>query len=163
MAEDLKRIWGQQKEVLRLSASGLYNTLEIAEIVNLSRSAVSRILNCTLGKQTLDMLQGAADAETMNLMVNIKSLAPIALAIQSEMMMDEERPDKLRVHLTDKILDRAGYSPINKNLNLNMNAGLTKDELDEIKVRARELKTLNQEIEIKNEELADHSSIAVNE
>ena len=144
---DIKRLWGQQKEILRMVASGLYNNKQIAEMVGVTPQTVSNIINSSLGKQTLEVLQGAADAETVDLMVKLRALAPIALSVQEEVMLGEDTPQRLKVDVANKMLDRAGYAPITKNMNLNLNAGLTKDDIASIKARAKEL----EEVELARE------------
>jgi len=144
---DIKRLWGQQKEILRLVASGLYKNKEIADMVGVTPQTVSNIINSALGKQTLDMLNGAADAEMVDLMVKIRALAPIALTIQEEILMDDDTPKRLKKDIADKLLDRAGYAPVTKNLNMNLNAGLKREDIEAIKKRAKEL----QEIEVAQE------------
>ena len=136
---DIQRLWGRSKEILRLVASGLYNNKEVADIVGCTPQTISNIINSELGKQTLEIIEGAADADTVDLMVKIRALAPIALAVQEEMMLDETTSNGLKNKVADKMLDRAGYTPISKNLNLNMNAGLTGEDIEAIKKRAREL------------------------
>lgn len=136
---DIKRLWGQQKEMLRLVAAGLYTNKQIAEIVGVTPQTVSNIINSALGKQTLEILEGAADSEMVDLMVKIRSLAPIALSVQEEIMLDEDTSKRLKVDVANKMLDRAGYVPISKNMNLNLNAGLKREDIDAIKKRAKEL------------------------
>jgi len=144
---DIKRLWGQQKEILRLVASGLYNNKQVAEMVGVTPQTVSNIINSALGKQTLEMLEGAADSEAVDLMIKLRALAPIALSVQEEIMMDDETPKRLKNDVANKMLDRAGYAPINKNLNMNLNAGLKREDIEAIKQRAREL----QEVEMAQE------------
>ena len=144
---DIKRLWGQQKEILRLISSGLYNNKQIAEMVGVTPQTVSNIINSALGKQTLDMLQGAADSETVDLMVKIRALAPIAISVQEEILLADETSSRLKNDISNKMLDRAGYTPVSKNLNLNLNAGLNNEDLAAIKKRAKEL----QEVEVAQE------------
>lgn len=136
---DIQRLWGQQKEILRLVASGLYNNKQIAEIVGVTPQTVSNIINSALGKQTLELLEGAADAETLDLMVKIRSLAPIALAVQEEILLGDDTPKRLKNDISNKVLDRAGYAPVAKSMNLNLSAGIKAEDLEAIKKRAAEL------------------------
>jgi DNA-binding CsgD family transcriptional regulator len=134
----IKELHSRQKEILRLLATGLYNIQEVAEITGVSPRTVYNIANTALGKQTIEMLNGVADSETIDLMVQIRNLAPIALAVQQGFMLDEGAPIGVRNKIADKLLDRAGYSPVNKNLN--MNYGLSREELQAVKERAEELR-----------------------
>ena len=136
---DIQRLWGQQKEILRLVASGLYNNREVADLVGVTPQTISNIINSALGKQTLEILQGAADAETVDLMTKIRALAPIALAVQEEIMLDEDTSKGLKNRVSEQMLHKAGYVPISKNLNLNLNAGVTAEDIEAIKKRAKEL------------------------
>ena len=111
----------------------------MAELVGCTPQTISNIINSALGKQTLEIIQGAADADTVDLMVKIRALAPIAMAVQEEIMLDEATSKGLKNKVADKVLDRAGYTPISKNLNLNLNAGLTGEDIEAIKKRAAEL------------------------
>jgi hypothetical protein len=144
---DVKRLWGQQKEILRLVASGLYTNKVVAEMLGITPQTVSNIINSELGKQTLAMLEGAADSDTVDLMVRIRALSPIALGLQEEMLLEEGTPQRLKNDIANKVLDRAGYAPVTKSMNLNLNAGLNKDEIDAIKKRAKEL----QKVEVAKE------------
>ena len=145
---DPKRLWAKHKEILRLRGSGLYNVKEIAELTGVTHVTVSKIINSALGKQTLAMLESAADEQAVDLMIQIRSLAPIALAVQQEMLLDEEStPKRLKNDIANKMLDRAGYTPVTKNVNANINVGLTKDELENIKKRARTLREETMEVQ----------------
>jgi len=138
----IKHLWGQQKEIIRLVASGLYTQKEVAEMVGVSANTVWTIVNSELGRQMLSMLDGASDLETIDLMARLKMLAPLALRVQEEMLFDEGTPLPLKDKIADRILDRAGYAPISKNLNLNLNKGLTREDIDAIKKRADEIRSL---------------------
>jgi len=136
----IKRLWGQQKEILRLVASGLYNNKTIAELLGVTPQTISNIINSAIGKQTIDMLQGTADLDSIDLLARLKSLSHIALTVQEDMLLDEATNPGLRNKVADKILDRSGYTPITKNLNMNVNAGLDADDMKKIKERANELR-----------------------
>ena len=142
------QMWGKQKEILRLLASGLYTAPEIGKILNVHPVTVNAIANSALGRQMLEIYQGAADYDTVELYQRIKALAPIALSVQEELLLSEETTPGLKNKIADKIIDRAGYTPISKNLNVNVKEGVSKEQLEEIKKRAEELRT---EMAIKTE------------
>ena len=75
-------------------------------------------------------------------MVRIRTLAPLALAVQEDLLLNEGSSDGLKNKIADKMLDRAGYVPVAKNINVNVNAGLKKEDLDIIKKRAMEIKEM---------------------
>ena len=140
---DIARLWGRHKTMLSLFTTGLFTIAEIAEQVGYTPQTVSHIINSELGKQHIAMLEGASDSESMDLMVRIKSMAPMALAVQEGLLLDEGSSGDLKYKISDKMLDRAGYAPISKNLNVNVSTGVKKEDLDEIKKRALEIKNLS--------------------
>jgi predicted DNA-binding protein (UPF0251 family) len=141
----VSKLWSRSKEILRLVASGLYTQREVAEIVGVTPQTVNNLVNCALGKETLEMLDGAADAEAVDLIGKIKALAPIALALQQEMMLEEGTPKRLKNDIANKVLDRAGYVPVTKNMNLNLNGKLTRDDVMHLKERANELRKVGED------------------
>jgi len=133
----IQRLWGKQKEIIRLSASGLYTNKEIAEIVGVTPQTVSNIINSELGQSQIEILQGMRDAEAVDVSIMIKKLAPIALSIQQELMLSPDEKSELKSRIADSILDRAGHVPISKGVQLTV--GLTSKDIAEIKARAEEL------------------------
>jgi hypothetical protein len=152
---EIKRLWGKQKEILRLVASGLYNNKEIAAMVDVTPQTISNIIHSSMGKNTLEMLQGTADVEAIDLMKRIKVLSHIALSVQEDLLIGDGATPDLKNKIADKLLDRAGYTPISKNLNLNVNKGLTSEDLERIKKRAAELRGEMFEEAVVEEETAD--------
>jgi predicted transcriptional regulator len=134
-----KRLLSRQKEILRWVSSGLYNHKEIAEILGVTTATVCNIIRSELGRKTLAMFEDSADFDVVQMQERIKTAASLALTIQEDMMLDEETPLRLKKDLTDGFLNRAGFSPVNKNMNLNVSAGLTREDIERIKTRAREL------------------------
>lgn len=139
----VKKLWSRHKEILRLIASGLYNQKQVGELLGVDPQTINNVVNCALGKQTLEMLNGAADAEAVDLLAKYKALAPLALAIQTEMMMEEGTSKPLKNAIANKLQDRAGYAPVAKNLNVNVNRAMNGDDLDRIKARVRQLRQLD--------------------
>ena len=138
---EIQRLGGRHKKMLNMHAAGI-SRKEIAAELGVSTQTISHIINSELGKQHLDMLTGAADSEALDLMISIRAFAPVALSIQQELALDDGTTSELKNKIADKMLDRAGYVPIQKNLNMNVNTGLKKEDLDLIKKRALEIKEL---------------------
>lgn len=139
---EIQRLWGSHKSMIRMHASGLYTRKEIAEALGVTPQTISHVINSELGKQMLSMLEGAADSESVDLMVSIRSFAPVAVAIQQEIALDESTTSELKNKICDKMVDRVVGTPMSKNLNMNVSAGLKKEDLDLIKQRAIEIKNL---------------------
>lgn len=136
----ITKLWSRHKEILRLIASGLYSQKQVAEIVGTDPQTINNVVNCALGKQTLEMLHGAADAETVDLLARYKVLAPIMLTLQTEMAMEEGTSKPLKNAIANRIQDRAGYAPVAKNLNVNLNRVMSREDLEGIKARVRQLR-----------------------
>lgn len=138
----ITKLWSRHKEIIRLVSSGLYTQNEVAKITGNSIQTISNVMNCALGKQARDILEGVADAEAVDLMARYKVLAPLALAIQQEMLIEESTTKNLKNDIANKIQDRAGYVPVTKNISVNVNRALTREDIESIKSRARELKEM---------------------
>ena len=145
---DIHRLWGKQKEILRMVASGLYTNKEIANTLGCSQQTVTNILRSALGQQTVEMLQGAADQDCINVMSKLNQLAPIAVAVQEEMLLDENTDPKLKHRIADKIIDRNIGTPVARSISMNLNQGLSREDLDKIKNRAKEIQQEMQEAEV---------------
>lgn len=152
----ITQLWGRNKEIIRLWSTGLYTQQEIADIIGLTQDTISKILNSELGRQQIEMLDGVADLETVDLIANYRALAHVALSVQEDMLLDENRSDMIRNRIADKIQDRAGYAPVSRNMNLNVNAGLSKDELNSIKERAQEIREESRALQNEEDNNGDH-------
>jgi len=141
-----KKLWSRQKEVLRLLASGLCTQKEIAKMLDITPESVNALARSELGRATIEMYDGAADHEAVTVMARLKALAPIALTVQEEMLLDETTPNRLKNDLANKVLDRAGFAPVQRNVSLNVSAGLTAEDLENIKNRAREIEEIHAEV-----------------
>lgn len=82
-------------------------------------------------------MQGAMDADTVDLGIKIQQSAPRALRLIEDIIAgtEDEASISLRARMADKHLDRAGYSPV-KRLQV-ASAQLTREDIEEIKERAR--------------------------
>jgi len=151
-AYKIKNLWGKPKEIIRLFAAGIFTQIEIAQIVGCDAQTVNNILNSELGKEHLSMLDGAADAETVDMLKRYKILAEVSLSIQQEMLLGDYTSLSLKNKIADKIQDRAGYTPISKNIHMSVSSGLETSDLDRIKARAKELKEIEEGVYVESED-----------
>ena len=135
----VKKLWSNQKEILRLLASGLYSPKQIADIVGVNVHTIYRLSKSEMGKQYIEMIEGAGDAEALEINSRLKQLAPIALSIQEDILFDESNPT-LQNKIADKILDRAGHVPVTKNITGVVSAGLTRSDIAGLKEKAKALR-----------------------
>ncbi|KKK49234.1 hypothetical protein LCGC14_3137120 [marine sediment metagenome] len=129
----LKKLWGRHKEVARLHVLGFRNN-EISELLGITTATVVNNLNSTLVKQELARLGALRDNGAIEIAKDIDELLPLALDTMREVMANGSKDsDKLKSAI--RVLDMGGHSPIRKILT--SNAVFDKDDLDEIKRRAK--------------------------
>lgn len=123
------------REILRRLTVG-QSVKDIAKALSITPTKVTYVKNSRLGKNELSIIQGARNAEAIEISKQIKELQPKAIALMEEVMDDEEKsPRALRVKIAMDILDRGGHGAIKRNVNLNKN--LSEENINKIKDRAR--------------------------
>ena len=134
------QLWAKQKRILQLVSLG-YTNKEVAELMDVNVSTVNYLTKSELGKMYLNLLQAASEVEAINVRRAIEELAPLALAIQTEILTSENSSPALKVKIADSFLDRAGHSPTQKRVNVDI--GLYNGEdLSAIKSRAKEIEAV---------------------
>ena len=136
----ITELYSGQRELVRLFSTGLYTKKDLSVMTGYSIPTIDRVLSSPLAQMRLEMLEAAKDAQAVDLSLEINALASVALEVQANLMMDKDTPANVKRGITDKMLDRAGYTPVNKNINMNMSGVLTDEDLDSIKDRAKEIK-----------------------
>jgi len=130
----IKNLWEHSHRILRLAAMGLDGET-IAAMVGVGTATVSNTINSRLGQRKLLMLRDAADAETIDIMTEVKKLAPKALKVLEE-LLDAEK-DEIKFKAAADVLDRGGYGA--KIDIRHLHAHLTAQDIDEIKQRGKQL------------------------
>jgi len=88
-AYQVKNLWSRHNEMLRLKLLGVSNK-KIGEILGIRREYVSQVVNSDIAKAKLSVMEGARDAETLDVAIEIKRMIPKALKIYEEILNDEE-------------------------------------------------------------------------
>jgi len=91
---------------------------------------------------------------------SFRKVAPEAFELQKSLMRKEETEDELRNQIAEKILDRAGYSPVLKTAQLKLNVNIdnpfslkSSDELKDMFLKStEEIKKLEAKINVSKEE-----------
>lgn len=109
--------------------------IDIARALDITQATVQYVKRSPIVKQKIDIMHGARDASTVQLQKQINALAPLALHNMSEIMEDKGAPSGVRANIAKDILDRAGFKPAN--VNINKDEGFKREQLDEIKKRAK--------------------------
>lgn len=129
-------LWEIHHEIARRLSLGEKN-VDIAEALNVSPQMVSYTKNSKVVEDKVAIMQGAMDADTVDLGVRINKFAPIALQYLEDLVSGKEKDVSaaLRARYADKHMDRAGYSPVKRIAKVS--AHLTAGEIEEIKDRSR--------------------------
>lgn len=135
-AKNLKHLYAKHREVLRLHLLG-HTGQEISALLGMSPGAVSRVLCCPLGRERLEIMQAEMDREAMDVASRLQESAGPAVDFLDAIVTGEvETTTQLRAKTCMDVLSRAGYSPVTRNVNLDMHGSLTEDDIKAIKQAA---------------------------
>ena len=144
----LKKLWGRHKEVARLHILGFRN-IEIAELLGITTATVVNNLNSTLVKQELARLSLLRDKGAIDIAKDIKDILPLAVNTVKDIMVNGSKEgDRLKSAI--RVLDMGGHSPVKRMLIANAVFG--KDDLEEIKRRAKKDAPIAESVEIESVE-----------
>lgn len=132
----IMELWDRHHTILRLLALGLTPKV-IAEQVGCTVATVSNVARSELGKRQLRLLNGAADKLTVDILEDIKNLAPLAVAKLEEILSNDDSDKKLVANVAQDILDRAGYGAPKVIQGNFTHAHLTKEDIEVLKARAQ--------------------------
>jgi len=130
----IQRIWDLHHEIMRLAILG-WKPVYIAEHLNITPQTVSNTLGSELCKRQLEVMRGARDSDTVDILDEIKRLAPTALKT-IEALMENDPSGRTRLGAAIDILDRAGYAPPKVVEGRFLSAHLTLEDIEDIKNRA---------------------------
>src|SRR5262245_55466829 len=133
---EVKEIWNQHQEVIRLIVLG-YGNNEIAEIVGYTPQTISNIRNSPIVKERIADLQRGIDTRTMDIASRVRDFEPIALAHLEQIILGnvEGVSAGLRAKTCENYLSRGGHGTVQKVASISMS--LTRDDIEEIKARAK--------------------------
>ncbi len=130
----IQKMWNQHHEIVRLAVMG-FKQVDIANQLNISEVTVSYTLNSPIVKRQLDIMNAARDINAVDVGKEIHRLAPKAIARMDALL--ESQVEAIALRASVDILDRAGHGAIKKEMSLT--GHLTKEDINEIKNRAREI------------------------
>lgn len=130
----------------------------IAESLNCHQQTVSNVKNSQVVQDKLNVMQSARDANSVDISKEIQRIAPQALENLREVINDEEDqvPLHMKVKESNNLLDRAGYGAKQKSEHRHLHAHLEKEDLSEIKQRAKNAGALVEDDDEDNIEDADY-------
>ena len=136
----LQRLWERHNEILRLWSTGLFTEVEVAHLVGVTSTTAQQVINSELGQEYLTRLSRAKDYDTVQLTKRVEELADIGLVIQRNLLIDEKTSASVKNDIAKTAQDRVLGKPVQRALVGHINAGLSREELEEIKERAESLK-----------------------
>ena len=132
----VENIWNSHREIMRLALTGMKQA-DIARELGVSEVMVSYTLNSPVVKRQLDVMQAARDIDAVDVSKRIQEVAPRALEVLEELL--EDANDAIRFKTATDLLDRAGHAAVKTLRTQSFSVHLDKDDLEEIKQRAREI------------------------
>lgn len=137
---NIQQLWQVNHEIINLSVRGFKHT-EIADILNINISTVTRTLNSELGMLKTSEIRLERDQEAKRVSEKIRVITNKALKVYHEIFDDESGECGLK----DKgefakyfLNDMSGLKAVTKTQNVSAHYTLTKDELDDFKSRGTE-------------------------
>ena len=140
---EVSKMWDIHHEISRLVLLGLKNT-EIAERLGISEAMVSYTRNSQVVKDKMEIMQGARDADTLDVMAIIKSKLPKVLQLLEQVIEREPGTPgelasiNLSVSTAERWLNRAGYPEQKPGINMHLHGHFTAQDIEEIKQRAKQ-------------------------
>jgi len=142
---EVQQMWEVHHEIVRRLLLGQKGS-HIARDLGVTPAMVSYVRNSSVVKEKLEIMKGARDADTLDLAKRIRENAPTALRLLEDVIEGEvdtpngekmEVPLGMRVKEAGTMLSRAGYGPITNLKGQIAHGHFTKEDLDDIKSRAR--------------------------
>jgi hypothetical protein len=130
----IQNLWSIHHEIMRLKILGWKNS-EIAAHLQVTEVTVSNCTNSELAKRQIEVMTGARDKQTTDVLAEIKAMAPKALKVLDEILSSEEAPGRLQKETAFGVIDYIVPKTLRTE---NLHAYLTKEDIDDIKRRAKE-------------------------
>lgn len=132
----IQTMWDMHREILRLAVTGMQQ-VDIASVLGVTPVMVSYTLNSPIAKRELANLRAARDLDAVDVAKRIQQIAPSALEVLEELL--SEGNDAIKLRAATDILDRAGHAAVRTLRTESLSVHLTKDDIEEIKNRAKEI------------------------
>jgi hypothetical protein len=136
-------MWDIHHEISNLKLLG-YENVEIAERLGVSPAMVSYTTNSQVVKDKMEVMRGARDCETLDIMKEVALKAPKALRLLEQVMDGEpgtpgERASVgLQARTAENWLSRAGYPVQKPGVNMHLHGHFSAQDIEDIKKRAKE-------------------------
>ena len=130
---EVSKMWERHHEITRRLLLG-QKASSIAEDLGVSKAMVGYVRNSKVVQEKLALMEGARDAETVDLAIEIRKRAPQALKLLDKIITGEvEAPITARAREANNWLDRAGFAPVRSVTAQHVHTHYTSDDINEIK------------------------------
>jgi len=133
---EIQHLWEVQHEVIRRLVIG-QKPKDIARELDITPQTVSNIQNSRIARQEIERLRAERDQSAVNILDQVKSLAPKAVEVLKEVMDDPGARPSERIAAAKDVLDRSGYAPVKKVAELH--AHLTPDDIARLREKGNEV------------------------
>lgn len=133
----IQEMWSVHHEITRLLLIGM-KEVDIARQLSVTPAMVSYTKNSAVVKRQLALLQGARDLDAVDISQRIKELLPKAVD-KLEELLDNSQNESIQYKVAADVLDRGGHGAVKMFQGQVAHAVLTKQDIDEIKQRAKEI------------------------
>lgn len=133
---EIQNIWDRHREIMRLLVIGVSYS-DIASQLNITPATVGNVANSTICKRQMELMRAAADLDSVAVAQRIQEIAPIALQTLEQLLC--EGTDVIKFKTATDLLDRAGHAAVKTLRTESLSVHLTRDDLEEIKKRAKEI------------------------
>lgn len=129
---NLKKMNQLHHEIVRRIVLG-QKDVEIAAQLGCTTATVKYTRESPVVKEKLSIMMGARDSSVMEIRERIQALTPLALHELEKIMIDDKASEAVRTKIAQDLLDRAGFTPVHKTLDVGK---YTESKIEEIKRRA---------------------------
>lgn len=133
----LKELREHHLLMARMIATGNFRPKQLAAITGMTPDYISKIRHGELMQKEIGGLKEEIRRETVDVVKKMAEISSKAVDTLEGLMDDELTPPAVRRAASVNILDRAGYAPVRKIEARHMHAHLTKEDVEEIKQRAK--------------------------
>ena len=134
----IQHMWDVHHEIVRLLVTGMKH-VEIAATLGVTEVMVSYTANSPIVKRQLELLRAARDLDSVDVARKIQEIALDAVEMMEKHV--KSTTESISLKAAQDILDRAGFAPVKKISTENVHAHLTREDIEEIKKRARQYTT----------------------
>ena len=154
MTYEVQKVRDRHHEIIRLTVLGLKD-VDIAERTGTTPQNVRDLRKSPLISERVAVLQTARNSSTGDVQALLEEEAPLALDVLREVRDNEEHPIHTRIGVAKDLLDRAGYSRIQKSARVTRDAG--EGELSDLVSRVKK-RVANVEFSVVDETPEGHEA-----